>query len=233
MFAPQATTGCTDQACLCSSPINDNGRKIRDEYENPFAVLILKLVDPLVPRAHDAGLTPNMITTLSLIFGLLAIFAVRERRPVAAALMYLISYYFDCLDGPVARRYNQVTDFGDKYDHVKDVLVVVWLFYEINRQYPINWSIWLAFALLFAGAVCHMGLVEQYNSLCCGTGSENNFLRICTWIADAFGIPRDCSTMPQLMKNTKWFSDGSFVFFIVAYLLYASFACNGRSGTDE
>ena len=51
---------------------------------------MLKLVDALVPGTNEVGLTPNMITTLSLIFGLLSIFAVRERKPGAAATMYLI-----------------------------------------------------------------------------------------------------------------------------------------------
>jgi hypothetical protein len=210
-------------ACdFCPNPMRDNGRKISDELENPFSVLVLKMVDPMVSRMHEAGFSPNMVTTLSLVFGLLAILAVRARHPGVAAAMYLFSYYFDCLDGPIARRYDQVTHFGDLYDHGKDIIIVVWLLIEIQRQYPITWSVWLLFLLVILGAMVHMGFVESFNSICCGVANENNFLRICTRISEKFYSASDCETLRKRMRITRWFSDGSFVFLIIAYLIYVS-----------
>ena len=42
---------------------------------------------------------------------------------ILACIYYFISYFFDVLDGIYAREYNMVSEFGDYYDHIKDIVV--------------------------------------------------------------------------------------------------------------
>ena len=32
-----------------------------------------------------------------------------------------VGYFFDCMDGHFARKYNMVTEFGDMYDYITDL----------------------------------------------------------------------------------------------------------------
>jgi len=66
------------------------------------------------------GLTPNEITTLSMIVAVLAGFAYASRNPVIGAVGLLASGAIDMLDGAVARATGSVTSFGAVYDPVLD-----------------------------------------------------------------------------------------------------------------
>ena len=78
-------------------------------------------------------MTPNHLTTLSLIFGLLCIYSFHHQYFIISAILYFISYCYDVLDGNYARKYQMVTKFGDLYDHVKDIsvnLLLLYIFYK-------------------------------------------------------------------------------------------------------
>jgi hypothetical protein len=70
-------------------------------------------------------MTANDMTTVSLIFGVIAVIALYQQNASLFVCSYILSYFFDCVDGAYARHYNMVTQFGDWYDHVKDVIVNV------------------------------------------------------------------------------------------------------------
>ena len=97
-------------------------RKIPSEIENPFDNYIYIFVEFLAPYAYKLGFSPNMITTLSVIFSVASIYYLYIHSFITSIFLYIISYLFDCLDGYVARKYNMVTKFGDLYDHISDVL---------------------------------------------------------------------------------------------------------------
>ena len=98
-------------------------RKIPEESDNPIDNFILKIVDPLCPLFKALHFTPNGITTISLVFGLLSAYLLYKGHPYLFGITFFISYFFDCMDGYYARKYNMVTRFGDIYDHVKDIVV--------------------------------------------------------------------------------------------------------------
>jgi phosphatidylglycerophosphate synthase len=100
-------------------------RKINSNLENPFDNAIYIIVEYLAPYAHKFGFTPNMITTSSNLFTIIAIYYLLNYYFVVAAILYLISYMFDCLDGYVARKYNMVSIFGDYYDHISDAVKLI------------------------------------------------------------------------------------------------------------
>jgi len=80
------------------------------------------------------GFTPNGITTISLLFGLLAVWALWKGKIWVFCVCYLLSYFFDCLDGHYARKYDQVTKLGDAYDHIKDITVGVALIIVLYKR---------------------------------------------------------------------------------------------------
>jgi phosphatidylglycerophosphate synthase len=100
-------------------------RKLPTEYENPFDNYILDITNEAAPYFHNMGFTPNSITTLSNITCILVVILLFQSKFYWAAFLLIVSYFFDCLDGHVARSYNSITVFGDYYDHISDVTKVV------------------------------------------------------------------------------------------------------------
>ncbi len=86
----------------------------------PLKRAFLEWIDPLAGGLIRAGLTPNRITTLSIIvlLGSGTAFGLSELRLGAALL--LVSGLFDVLDGGVARRGHMESKFGAFYDSVMD-----------------------------------------------------------------------------------------------------------------
>ena len=106
-----------------------SGRKIEEKYENPFDNIIIDFAEKINPIFKKFNFTPNMLTTLSLIFGILSPYFIYIKYYNLAAFFYLLSYMFDCFDGNYARKYNMVTDFGDLYDHIGDLFKYILFIY--------------------------------------------------------------------------------------------------------
>jgi phosphatidylglycerophosphate synthase len=95
-------------------------RKIPSEYENPFDNYIINFADYTLPYVYNGGFEPNTITSLSCISCIIVIILLFQAKYYLAAFFLIVSYFFDCLDGHLARSYNMVTVFGDYYDHISD-----------------------------------------------------------------------------------------------------------------
>jgi len=54
---------------------------------------------------------------------------------IVSFIFYLIQYNFDSVDGYHARRKNMITEFGDHYDHITDLIVTGILLYMIYKRY--------------------------------------------------------------------------------------------------
>ena len=109
--------------------------KVGIEYENPIDNMCYDLAKSMLPYFRSMNFTPNGITTLSLLFGLAAICFLYNKQFIPFAIMYIISHFFDCLDGAYARKYDMVTDFGDWYDHITDWLVYSTIIYILYKKY--------------------------------------------------------------------------------------------------
>ncbi len=84
------------------------------------------------------------------------------------AISFFISYFFDCLDGHYARKYNMVTKFGDYYDHIKDITIWILIFLIIMSKYktPKKYKLLSILILFFFLYLCqtHLGCQEKkYN----------------------------------------------------------------------
>ena len=114
----------------------NDGRKIHSSLQNPIDAVFYTIAHKLNPLFYKLGFTPNILTTISLIFGLLSVYYLYINNSKLSALYLLLSYLFDCFDGSFARTYGLETVFGDYYDHGTDLLVIILLVYIILKKYP-------------------------------------------------------------------------------------------------
>jgi phosphatidylglycerophosphate synthase len=111
--------------------------KLQDKHENIFDVYLLRFIDTHLHVYKQLNFTPNIITTFSLISGLTSGYMIYNKNYKSAGLLFLLAYYFDCVDGKFARKYNMITKFGDMYDHISDVfkfILVIYLLYKDNSK---------------------------------------------------------------------------------------------------
>ena len=77
-------------------------------------------MQPVGRYLGSSGLTPNALTTLSLVIAFGAGTAYAYRSPILGALGLFSSGVVDMLDGAVARATKSASRFGAVYDHVLD-----------------------------------------------------------------------------------------------------------------
>lgn len=87
-----------------------------------FPTLVASLVGPFGRGLARIGVSPNVLTTLGLVFTGAAAFAVAQGEPIVAGLLLLLGGAMDTFDGAVARASGRSTPFGGFYDSVSDRL---------------------------------------------------------------------------------------------------------------
>jgi len=99
-----------------------------------FFPIANSLVDPL----YFLGFSPNMITTMSTIGTLVAIYFLHKDMKVEAAISYIIGYILDCIDGRMARKYSMTSNEGMAYDGVSDVISNIILIFYLLFNYKMD-----------------------------------------------------------------------------------------------
>lgn len=197
------------------------GRKLPHHLDGPIDVVLLDIIEHI--KYPKPGIfTPNMLTSLSFIFGLLSCYLVYTWNFVFGAFSYAMSYFFDCADGYVARKYDMVTSFGDMYDHWTDVAVELILFYILYLLSP---GLFLQFVpailLLFYLMKLQLSFQEKYTS-----APTSPFLKAMD-VLNPFlydGITK--SEVAEYMRYTRYFSSGTFNLFIVCMILFYGWSKN-------
>ena len=183
-------------------------RKIDEKYENPIDHIFLLISESLCPIFYSLNFNANGITTLSLIFGLISIYYLYTGKVIMFMISYIISYFFDCMDGHFARKYNQVTKFGDYYDHIADVIKmisVIYTLYYINSNIMTYLIIPMIILLFFTSM--HMGCQEKYYNK-----NESYTLSITKMLCP--------NNKYNLLNITRFFGCGSFMLFITIIIIY-------------
>ena len=79
--------------------------KIPPELDNPIDTIIYNHIDEQLDLFKNLKLTPNLITTISLICGLGSVYNIYKNKYIIGAILWFLSYYFDCADGKMARKF--------------------------------------------------------------------------------------------------------------------------------
>ncbi len=189
-------------------------RKIEKIYENPIDNILISLIENTQHIFHNIGFNPNGITTLSIILSIYASIEILNKNFKYAGILFLLSYFFDCMDGNMARTYNQVTTFGDYYDHIGDIIkttLVLWALYSVDnnkfkKTIPI---VILVFALSFIHLSCQETLYNANNT------KISNTLNILNYIC-----PANSTNVSEYLKVTKYFGCGTANMCLVLLIMF-------------
>jgi len=193
----------------------DNGRKICSDHENPIDKTLVYMCEKVAEfiRSKDTYkiITPNMITTVGLLMGVIAIALLYKKQYYLAFIFFWLCYFFDCLDGYYARRYDMVTQFGDYYDHFRDIFVNVAVSILIYQQLstPEEKSVFtIVFIVSIILMFTHFGCQEMNSAI-----TDNNAcLKI---LSPLIGHK-------EYIDYTKYFGNGTFTMVISLFILYLS-----------
>ena len=118
---------------------------------------------PVIDWFYEKGYRPNHITTLSFLSQLFAVFYLIDYYTKTFSFLYFLGYYFDCIDGPMARKYNMVTVFGDYYDHGTDIICFTLANYYYFTLYNLFSQpiILLSYILMSYGLLKYIGIQER------------------------------------------------------------------------
>jgi phosphatidylglycerophosphate synthase len=165
--------------------MNKNGRKIDNHMENPIDDAILYLTDDIciyLNENYGSIVTPNILTTIGLMLGVLCVYFLLEKMYLLAFVFFWLTYLFDCIDGHYARKYDMITEFGDYYDHIRDIFIIFNIILVISIQLEDNYlrMIFLVmFAIQFFFMLLHMGCQENNYQMQNESPSLNMFKTLC------------------------------------------------------
>ena len=188
-------------------------RKIHPSLENPIDNIVLDIGIETLPIFRNLGFTPNGLTTLSLIFGLMSVYNLYYNNKILFAVWYLVSYFFDSIDGMMARKYNMVSKFGDIYDHAKDCLVFGLVIIILLFKYPLNKNV-LLYSLLggsYLLSLVHLDCQERIYS----KSNESSLLGILGGLCTGKDVDLEKKT-----KITKYFGVGTATLILVIVPFY-------------
>lgn len=132
---------------------------------NPHASifpLIRHFSSRLTPILLKTFLTPNHVTFLSLLFGLICAGCFAKgtyNLAVIGAFLLVISYILDNCDGEIARTKNMSSEFGAKFDDMVDWLVDAFFFIALGYGVSItnDQSFWF-----WLGVISALGATIDY-----------------------------------------------------------------------
>lgn len=84
--------------------------------------LFYPLSDILLDPLHNLGFKPNHVTIMSILFSIVSFFYYFNNNLSSTLFFYFLAYLMDCIDGRMARKYNQGSIFGMILDSTSDVL---------------------------------------------------------------------------------------------------------------
>ena len=185
-------------------------RKIGAEYENFIDNYLIDICEYMSSYIHKLGITPNIITTMSLICGLSASALLYNKHYYSACVLWIISYYLDNLDGYIARKYNQTSKIGDYYDHIADLikfLTALFVLYKLNSHKFYEVSIVLFIFLIISG--------DNFTRRFIGTGKKitdnhrvGSGCQSLDNIAGVFGAAVTEKSPAKLLSSFKTFHNG-------------------------
>jgi hypothetical protein len=184
-------------------------RKIPEHYENPIDNVLLHVCEYIMPSLKASRHTPNILTSYSLVAGLLSIYFLYYDSIRGFVISYWISYFFDCADGHMARKYNMCTRFGDLYDHFKDWSVGVVLSTIVYYKYYTYMSyVW--YVLTFTMSMLmflHVGSQQVHYA----NSSDND---------ETIDIFKKLCWDPNIISYTRIFGVGTFNLYMCASVWY-------------
>lgn len=184
-------------------------RKLPLALDNPLDTLTVDVADIINPALKETGHTANMLTTYSAASSVMALVALHNDNLGAFAVLWSFHAFWDCADGNFARSYNQVTKFGDLYDHATDVLSLLGLFYMIFTKYDlrsVNPFLSATMLAVLGVSFVQLGCQQKYIG---GTSESLDSLQyVCRGKPD------------EWLSVTRWFGHGTMQVVLLLFVWY-------------
>ncbi len=171
---PQEVTLSQDAVCLdlTTTPAKTAAEALYRCLGKPTDTWIIRwsrrLLHPVMRRITDTSLTPNHLTLLGFLIGLGAIGCLWRGNyawTVAGAVLFVVAYLTDLLDGMLARVTFQESGWGEWMDYILDNLVHLGIFAGIVRAVYLDkpeQSVLILGAFVLAGAVASACLAAAH-----------------------------------------------------------------------
>ena len=199
--------------------------KIPLKYENPVDKIFMSYATQNMHMYHDIGFTPNGITTLSILFSLLSVHFLVNKQYELSALCFLINYYYDCMDGAMARCYDEVTKFGDYYDHISDIINIIIFILITTCYYNKKCSssdavyVFMTMITLSVLILVHVGFQEIYYD------KEKNSGDFFSDLLRSYGIDTK-EDAEKYMPYTRYFGCGTYNLALAGFIFMLRYCKN-------
>lgn len=169
--------------------------KIPTSQECPIDNILRVIDDELQPFYYKAHFTPNILTSLSILSAAYSLWSFTQGNKTIAGIMWMVAYYFDVADGRFARKYNQVTMFGDYFDHVGDVFkFIAYVYLVLYRSGNRNMTAAVFIAHVFS--TIQIGCQEQLY----GKPEQSGTLAFTQYL---------CPSPENMIPYTRWLGCGT------------------------
>ena len=119
--------------------------------------------------------TPNIISFIALMLGLVAGILFAAAQPLWAGVAIILCGFFDVLDGQVAAKTNKKSLFGAIFDSTLDRYSEFFIYLGIAYYFRDHWALWLCFFTFFGsymvsytraraeglGIECQIGIMQR------------------------------------------------------------------------
>lgn len=192
-------------------PILARFRKLYEQSTLPLGRLCLRV-----------GLTPDLLTLISLVFGGAAAYAISQGAFMWGNALILLMALADVLDGATARASGTSTPFGTVFDHVVDRYAEFFILLGIVASGAVSgaWSMFALFGMVMASYVraraestglvksCNVGFAgrqEKLVVLMIGMGLQQYLpqLGLLTWAVIAVGIFSHITALQRLLYTRR------------------------------
>ena len=176
-----------------------------------------------VPFWKSIGFNANMITTVGLIASGLSVYYFYKKNAVLSVLFLIVRWYCDYADGIYARKYNNITKFGDYYDHIVDLVFTfgIFLVFVFSKyKYPYTKYILISIqVILFLFFTVHMTCIEkEYNNEINKNRSESS--------KQTSFIGTFSNMCPTGYENTFRYFDNSVLYICIIILMIICCQCD-------
>lgn len=188
-------------------------QKLPSDLENPIDNFIYIIINLIAPYVYNIGLTPNFITTLGNICTVFFSYYFINRNYAFSSFFYALAYFFDCLDGFIARSYNMITVFGDYYDHISDVirtLIYFYLFLTTNYELGITKIIIILFFIVLN--LINLSHQEKYYN----HPKQSQTLGL----LNIFSLANNKSEAGEYLKYTRFFGSGTCILLMTLFIYF-------------
>jgi len=133
--------------------------KIPYDMMDGVSATFYKVSDKVDPLLYKYGITPNAITLFRIVVGGLSIFLIKINSKLAALLLVMF-FFLDCLEGHHAMKNNMVSTFRDYFNQIIDIIFVLGLIFTVYRY--LNTTEIVVGGILLLTVLINIGCKERY-----------------------------------------------------------------------